>query len=180
MCHPPCFSPPIQLSYRRQRHKEINTLTTANSTAELTLPEEEDDYIILIRTLSEGGLGPASDPVRIHQLSKLARGVVAVQNRKFKEWFQFSLPLCETDIMETFDTYFHLGPQSLTSWIFHYLPTLEWSHLTLPKLDRDILSSVDLPLVVSPTTPVWLFQAWILLKYAAQSISVAEVDFLFY
>ncbi|KAG8002756.1 Contactin-3 [Nibea albiflora] len=63
-----------QLSYRRQRHKEINTLTTANSTAELTLPEEEDDYIILIRTLSEGGLGPASDPVRIHQLSMSARG----------------------------------------------------------------------------------------------------------
>lgn len=51
-------------------------LTTANSTAELTLPEEEDDYIIHIRTLSEGGLGPASDPVRIHQLSKLARVVV--------------------------------------------------------------------------------------------------------
>uniref|UniRef100_A0A8D3BLU8 Contactin 3a, tandem duplicate 2 n=1 Tax=Scophthalmus maximus TaxID=52904 RepID=A0A8D3BLU8_SCOMX len=60
-----------QLSYRRQRHKEVNTLTTANSTAELTLPEDDDDYIIHIQTLSEGGLGPASDPIRIHQLSKL-------------------------------------------------------------------------------------------------------------
>uniref|UniRef100_G3NVE9 Contactin 3a, tandem duplicate 2 n=1 Tax=Gasterosteus aculeatus aculeatus TaxID=481459 RepID=G3NVE9_GASAC len=60
-----------QLSYRRQRHKEVNKLTTANSTAELTLGEEDDDYIIHIQTLSEGGLGPASDPIRIHQLSKL-------------------------------------------------------------------------------------------------------------
>lgn len=63
-----------QLSYRRQRHKEVNTLTTANSTAELTLPGEEDDYIIRVRTLSEGGLGPASEPIRIHQMSMSARG----------------------------------------------------------------------------------------------------------
>uniref|UniRef100_A0A672Z5K6 Contactin-3-like n=1 Tax=Sphaeramia orbicularis TaxID=375764 RepID=A0A672Z5K6_9TELE len=52
-----------------QRHKEVNTLVTTNSTAELTLSEEDDDYIILIQTLSEGGLGPTSDPIRIHQLS---------------------------------------------------------------------------------------------------------------
>lgn len=69
--HPPPPPPSIQLSYRRQRHKEVNTLTTANSTAELTLPEEDDDYTIHIQTLSEGGLGPASDPIRIHQLSEL-------------------------------------------------------------------------------------------------------------
>uniref|UniRef100_A0A3B3TZQ0 Contactin-3-like n=1 Tax=Poecilia latipinna TaxID=48699 RepID=A0A3B3TZQ0_9TELE len=50
---------------------EVNTFTTANSTADLTLPENEDDYIIRIQTLSEGGLGPASDPVRIHRLSTL-------------------------------------------------------------------------------------------------------------
>uniref|UniRef100_A0A8C9YY94 Contactin 3a, tandem duplicate 2 n=1 Tax=Sander lucioperca TaxID=283035 RepID=A0A8C9YY94_SANLU len=37
----------------------------------LTLLEEDDDYIIHIQTMSEGGLGPASDPIRIHQLSKL-------------------------------------------------------------------------------------------------------------
>uniref|UniRef100_A0A3B4YUB3 Contactin-3-like n=1 Tax=Seriola lalandi dorsalis TaxID=1841481 RepID=A0A3B4YUB3_SERLL len=49
----------------------VNILTTANSTAELTLPDDDDDYIIHIQTLSEGGLGPASDPIRIHQLSKL-------------------------------------------------------------------------------------------------------------
>lgn len=67
-CHPPLVF--AQLSYSRQRHKEVNTLTTANSTAELTLPGEEDDYIIHVRTLSEGGLGPSSEPIKIHQMSK--------------------------------------------------------------------------------------------------------------
>ncbi|CAM9318723.1 unnamed protein product, partial [Lampetra planeri] len=57
-----------KLSYRRAKHKEVTRLTTANSTAQLSLAEDEDDYIIHIQTLSEGGLGPASDPVRIHQL----------------------------------------------------------------------------------------------------------------
>uniref|UniRef100_A0A1A7WQI3 Contactin 3 (Plasmacytoma associated) n=2 Tax=Iconisemion striatum TaxID=60296 RepID=A0A1A7WQI3_9TELE len=63
-----------QLSYWRQRHKEVNIFTTANSTAELSLPENDDDYIIRIQTLSEGGLGPASESIRIHKLSMSARG----------------------------------------------------------------------------------------------------------
>ncbi|XP_049608919.1 contactin-3 isoform X1 [Syngnathus scovelli] len=63
-----------QLSYRRSQLKEVNTLTTTNSTAELTLPEVDDEYIIHIQSLSEGGLGPASDAIRVHQLSMSARG----------------------------------------------------------------------------------------------------------
>lgn len=63
-----------QLSYRRQRHKELSTLTTVNATAELSLPEDNEEYIIFVQTLSEGGLGPASDPIRIHQLSMRAYG----------------------------------------------------------------------------------------------------------
>uniref|UniRef100_A0A3Q2Z317 Contactin-3-like n=1 Tax=Hippocampus comes TaxID=109280 RepID=A0A3Q2Z317_HIPCM len=50
--------------------KDVNTLTTTNSTAELKLPEVDDEYIIHIQSLSEGGLGPASDAIRVHQLSK--------------------------------------------------------------------------------------------------------------
>uniref|UniRef100_A0AAQ5YBA6 Contactin 3a, tandem duplicate 2 n=1 Tax=Amphiprion ocellaris TaxID=80972 RepID=A0AAQ5YBA6_AMPOC len=77
-----------QLSYTRQRHKEVNTLTTANWTAELTLPEDDDDYIIRIQTLSEGGLGPASEPIRIHQLSELAVDILmsslVIKNRKIQ------------------------------------------------------------------------------------------------
>uniref|UniRef100_A0A3Q2D2Z1 Contactin-3-like n=1 Tax=Cyprinodon variegatus TaxID=28743 RepID=A0A3Q2D2Z1_CYPVA len=53
---------------------QVNRFTSANSTADLTLPENDDDYIIRIQTLSEGGLGPASDPIRIHRLSMSARG----------------------------------------------------------------------------------------------------------
>lgn len=68
------FSP--QLSYRRQRHKEVNTLTTVNATAELTLPEDDEEYVVFVQTLSEGGLGPASDPIRIHQLSELGVDVL--------------------------------------------------------------------------------------------------------
>lgn len=76
---PAVFPVFIQLSYWRQRHKEVNTFTTANSTAELTLPDNDSDFIIRVQTLSEGGLGPASDPIRIHKLSKL---VVCVLSKR--------------------------------------------------------------------------------------------------
>lgn len=63
----------------------MSTLTTANSTAELTLPEEEEDYVIRIQTLSEGGLGPASEPIRVHRLSKTPIQVVTDTGVKFGE-----------------------------------------------------------------------------------------------
>uniref|UniRef100_A0A3Q3WSF6 Uncharacterized protein n=1 Tax=Mola mola TaxID=94237 RepID=A0A3Q3WSF6_MOLML len=83
---PPPAQPPMNIEWTLIALK-VNTLTTTNSTAELTLPEEEDNYIIHIQTLSEGGLGPASDPIRVHKLSKLAPAAVnvGVINRDFKE-----------------------------------------------------------------------------------------------
>ncbi|XP_046896581.1 contactin-3 [Hypomesus transpacificus] len=62
-----------KVSYRRLKHREVSSLTTTNSTAELTLPAD-DDYIVHIRALSEGGLGPATDAIQIHKLSMSARG----------------------------------------------------------------------------------------------------------
>uniref|UniRef100_A0A8C6SG54 Contactin 3a, tandem duplicate 2 n=1 Tax=Neogobius melanostomus TaxID=47308 RepID=A0A8C6SG54_9GOBI len=59
-----------QVSSPPHSHIQVNTLTTSNSSAELSLPEDDEDYIIHIRTMSEGGLGPASDPIRVHQLSE--------------------------------------------------------------------------------------------------------------
>uniref|UniRef100_A0A3B4FIZ4 Contactin-3-like n=1 Tax=Pundamilia nyererei TaxID=303518 RepID=A0A3B4FIZ4_9CICH len=59
------------LGYQVSFTFSVITLTTVNATAELTLPEDDEEYIIFVQTLSEGGLGPASDPIRIHQLSKL-------------------------------------------------------------------------------------------------------------
>uniref|UniRef100_A0A3B4FIE8 Contactin-3-like n=1 Tax=Pundamilia nyererei TaxID=303518 RepID=A0A3B4FIE8_9CICH len=61
------------LGYQVSFTFSVITLTTVNATAELTLPEDDEEYIIFVQTLSEGGLGPASDPIRIHQLSN-ARG----------------------------------------------------------------------------------------------------------
>uniref|UniRef100_A0A3B3T7B9 Contactin 3b n=1 Tax=Paramormyrops kingsleyae TaxID=1676925 RepID=A0A3B3T7B9_9TELE len=43
------------------------------TTAELTLPAN-DDYLIQVRVLSEGGEGAATEPIRIHRLSMSARG----------------------------------------------------------------------------------------------------------
>ncbi|XP_023688924.1 contactin-3-like [Paramormyrops kingsleyae] len=62
-----------QVSYRRHRHGEVKTFMTNKTTAELTLPAN-DDYLIQVRVLSEGGEGAATEPIRIHRLSMSARG----------------------------------------------------------------------------------------------------------
>ncbi|XP_056454545.1 contactin-4-like [Gadus chalcogrammus] len=62
-----------QVSYRSQKHKEVTTLMTVGAAAELTLLED-DVYVIHIRALSGGGLGPPSEPLHIHQISMSARG----------------------------------------------------------------------------------------------------------
>ncbi|XP_016109365.1 contactin-3-like [Sinocyclocheilus grahami] len=62
-----------QVSYRRNRHKEINTITTNLTSVELTLPAD-DDYIIQIRALSDGGEGIPTEPINIHKLSMSVRG----------------------------------------------------------------------------------------------------------
>ncbi|CAL8280395.1 unnamed protein product [Boreogadus saida] len=56
-----------QVSYRSQKHKEVTTLMTVGAAAELTLLED-DIYVIHIRALSGGGLGPPSEPLHIHQI----------------------------------------------------------------------------------------------------------------
>uniref|UniRef100_A0A8C2J963 Contactin 3a, tandem duplicate 2 n=1 Tax=Cyprinus carpio TaxID=7962 RepID=A0A8C2J963_CYPCA len=56
-----------QVSYRRNRHEEINTITTNLTSVELTLPAD-DDYIIQIRALSDGGEGMPTEPINIHKL----------------------------------------------------------------------------------------------------------------
>lgn len=178
---PTLFFSPIQLSYKRQRHKEVNTLTTANSTAELTLPEEEDDYIIQIQTLSEGGLGPASDPIRIHQLSKLVPVVVNMWCQVESSGNDFSLfpweekkrwqKQCEWKKTMGFAVcvwiskicwWHHVvekhGQQDLPLWLLFFLyislsHSCNWSRLALLKRDRDILSSCWLTITRVPSHP---------------------------
>uniref|UniRef100_A0A4W4EAG7 Contactin 3b n=1 Tax=Electrophorus electricus TaxID=8005 RepID=A0A4W4EAG7_ELEEL len=55
--------------YRRHRHSGTYTVPTDKTTAELTL-SPDDNYVIQIKSVSEGGLGEGSEPIHIHQLSK--------------------------------------------------------------------------------------------------------------
>ncbi|KAL7833267.1 hypothetical protein SRHO_G00302850 [Serrasalmus rhombeus] len=59
--------------YRRHRNNDMYTITTTKTTVELTL-SPNDNYVIQIKSLSEGGLGEGSEPVHIHQLSMGAQG----------------------------------------------------------------------------------------------------------
>lgn len=45
------------------------SIITNKTSVELTL-NPNDNYVIQIKTLSEGGLGEGSEPIHIHQLSK--------------------------------------------------------------------------------------------------------------
>ena len=58
-----------KVSYRRQRHSDVNAITTNKTTAEFTL-SANDDYLIQVKALSEGGEGVGSEPIHIQKLSK--------------------------------------------------------------------------------------------------------------
>ncbi|KAG1962728.1 contactin-3 [Pimephales promelas] len=59
--------------YRRHRNNDMYSVITNKTSVELTL-NPNDNYVIQIKTLSEGGLGEGSEPIHIHQLSMGARG----------------------------------------------------------------------------------------------------------
>uniref|UniRef100_A0A8C1III7 Contactin 3b n=1 Tax=Cyprinus carpio TaxID=7962 RepID=A0A8C1III7_CYPCA len=54
--------------YRRHRNNDMYSIITSKTSVELTL-NPNDNYVIQIKTLSEGGLGEGSEPIHIHQLS---------------------------------------------------------------------------------------------------------------
>uniref|UniRef100_A0AAY4E8W2 Contactin 3b n=1 Tax=Denticeps clupeoides TaxID=299321 RepID=A0AAY4E8W2_9TELE len=58
------------VSYRRHRQHNMSTLITDKTAAELTL-SINDNYVIQVKSLSEGGEGEGSEPIHIHRLSKL-------------------------------------------------------------------------------------------------------------
>uniref|UniRef100_A0A8C2KF90 Contactin 3b n=1 Tax=Cyprinus carpio TaxID=7962 RepID=A0A8C2KF90_CYPCA len=59
--------------YRRHRNNDVYSIITNKTSVELTL-DPNDNYVIQIKTLSEGGLGEGSEPIHIYQLSMGARG----------------------------------------------------------------------------------------------------------
>ncbi|XP_071776062.1 contactin-3 isoform X1 [Centroberyx gerrardi] len=58
---------------KRHRYNDINTILTNKTTVELSL-SANDNYLIQIKALSEGGEGVGSEPIHIHKLSMGARG----------------------------------------------------------------------------------------------------------
>ncbi|XP_028261752.1 contactin-3 [Parambassis ranga] len=58
---------------KRHRNNDINTILTTKTTAELSL-SANDNYLIQIKAVSEGGEGVGSEPIHIHKLSMGARG----------------------------------------------------------------------------------------------------------
>ncbi|XP_061901757.1 contactin-3 isoform X1 [Entelurus aequoreus] len=58
---------------KRHRYNDINTLVTNKTSVELSLSSNEN-YLIQIKTTSEGGEGVGSEPIHIHKLSMGARG----------------------------------------------------------------------------------------------------------
>uniref|UniRef100_A0A803XUA0 Contactin 6 n=1 Tax=Meleagris gallopavo TaxID=9103 RepID=A0A803XUA0_MELGA len=64
-----------KILYRQNRHSKAHILETNNTSAELRVPFEED-YLIEIRTVSDGGDGSSSEEIRIPKISSLSsRGI---------------------------------------------------------------------------------------------------------
>lgn len=60
--------PSVQILYRQNRQSKTHILETNNTSAELLVPFEED-YLIEIRTVSDGGDGSSSEEIRIPKMS---------------------------------------------------------------------------------------------------------------
>ncbi|KAJ1069250.1 hypothetical protein K5549_000561 [Capra hircus] len=68
-----------KILYRQNRHSKTHILETNNTSAELLVPFEED-YLIEIRTVSDGGDGSSSEEIRIPKMSSLSsRGISVLE-----------------------------------------------------------------------------------------------------
>ncbi|XP_032841655.1 contactin-6 isoform X4 [Tyto alba] len=69
-----------KILYRQNRHSKTHVLETNNTSAELLVPFEED-YLIEIRTVSDGGDGSSSEEIRIPKISSLSSGAIKLSQR---------------------------------------------------------------------------------------------------
>ncbi|NXL90668.1 CNTN6 protein, partial [Alectura lathami] len=69
-----------KILYRQNRHSKAHILETNNTSAELLVPFEED-YLIEIRTVSDGGDGSSSEEIRIPKISSLSSGGMKLSKR---------------------------------------------------------------------------------------------------
>ncbi|KAM6197788.1 contactin-6-like isoform 3-T5 [Sarcoramphus papa] len=69
-----------KILYRQNRHSKTHILETNNTSAELLVPFEED-YLIEIRTVSDGGDGSSSEEIRIPKISSLSSGAIKLSQK---------------------------------------------------------------------------------------------------
>ncbi|PKK26408.1 contactin 6 [Columba livia] len=69
-----------KILYRQNKHSKTHILETSNTSAELLVPFEED-YLIEIRTVSDGGDGSSSEEIRIPKISSLSSGAIKLSQR---------------------------------------------------------------------------------------------------
>ncbi|XP_068264513.1 contactin-6 [Nyctibius grandis] len=69
-----------KILYRQNRHSKTHILETNNTSAELLVPFEED-YLIEIRTVSDGGDGSSSEEIRIPKISSLSSEAITLSQR---------------------------------------------------------------------------------------------------
>ncbi|XP_072238958.1 contactin-3 [Leuresthes tenuis] len=70
------------VTLKKHRYNQINTIFTNKTTAELSL-SANDNYLIQVKAMSEGGEGVGSEPIHIHKLSMGARGSGASHLSRF-------------------------------------------------------------------------------------------------
>ncbi|XP_072203185.1 contactin-6 isoform X4 [Excalfactoria chinensis] len=70
-----------KILYRQNRQSKAHILETNNTSAELLVPFEED-YLIEIRTVSDGGDGSSSEEIRIPKISSLSSGGIKLSPRE--------------------------------------------------------------------------------------------------
>lgn len=60
-----------QVLLKRHRYNDISIILTNKTTVELSL-SANDNYLIQIKAMSEGGEGVGSEPIHIHKLSEFS------------------------------------------------------------------------------------------------------------
>ncbi|XP_032927583.1 contactin-6-like isoform X2 [Catharus ustulatus] len=97
-----------KILYRQNRHSKAHILETNNTSAELLVPFEED-YLIEIRTVSDGGDGSSSEEIRIPKISSLSSGAMKLSQR-INHTLTSGILLLSSVLLNPFPCWFHQCP----------------------------------------------------------------------
>uniref|UniRef100_U3KGC1 Contactin 6 n=1 Tax=Ficedula albicollis TaxID=59894 RepID=U3KGC1_FICAL len=97
-----------KILYRQNRHSKAHILETNNTSAELLVPFEED-YLIEIRTVSDGGDGSSSEEIRIPKISSLSSGAMKL-SRRINHTLTSGILLLSSVLLNPFPCWFQQCP----------------------------------------------------------------------